>query len=133
MSIQRWVLTSCSIRFIGNTGASISGLTGAPLGPSGGNIGVGRSAARLYHLRGISFSESRIFTLSIVGFLVAARRSRARAPAKADILRDRAPPTQGARSLRPELPAFARSPDDEALASGRLGLRDHRRFDEVAG
>ena len=28
MSIQRWELTSCSMRFIGKTGASISGANG---------------------------------------------------------------------------------------------------------
>ncbi len=56
MSIHRFVLTSCSIRFIGNTGVSMSGDTGLPSGPSGGSGGVGRSAARLYHCRGMSLS-----------------------------------------------------------------------------
>ena len=65
MSIQRLVLTSCSMRFIGKTGASISGPMGLPSGPRGGSIGVGRSAARLYHCRGISLSLRRIFTFSM--------------------------------------------------------------------
>jgi hypothetical protein len=39
---------------MGNTGASMSGDIGFPLGPNGGCMGVGRSGARLYHCVGIS-------------------------------------------------------------------------------
>src|SRR5512145_261984 len=46
------VLTSCSMRFIGKTGASMSGLTGFPSGPRGGFILM--SARILYHCLGIS-------------------------------------------------------------------------------
>ncbi len=55
------------VKTLFDAGASISGLTGWPSGPSGGSIGVGKSAARLYHLRGISFSESWIFMFSMLG------------------------------------------------------------------
>ncbi len=52
---------------MGKTGASASGPMGWPSGPSGGGGGFGRSAARLYHWRGISSALSRIFGSRIRG------------------------------------------------------------------
>jgi hypothetical protein len=46
---------------MGKTGARDSGVTGLPSGPSGGSIGVGKSAARLYHCLGISSSRRKTF------------------------------------------------------------------------
>ncbi len=56
MSIQRCWLTSCSIRFIGKTGARSSPLTGFPSGPSGGSIGVGANFFHYQQLEGDSGS-----------------------------------------------------------------------------
>ena len=71
MSIQRWVETSCSIRFMGKTGARSSGPTGLPVpGCSGGLIGVGMSDKILYHCLGISLSCRTTFICSIFFFLL---------------------------------------------------------------
>jgi hypothetical protein len=56
------------MRFMGKTGASISGVMG-PSGPKGGFILI--SARILYHCRGISSSDNSIFLVSIVSsFLI---------------------------------------------------------------
>jgi hypothetical protein len=49
------------MRFMGKTGASMSGEIGFPSGPNGGSSGEGRSAWMLYHCRGISSSVRNIF------------------------------------------------------------------------
>src|SRR4030066_990746 len=55
-------LTSCSIRFIGNTGASMSGVIGCPVpGLSGGGRGFGRSAINFLPCFGIFFSGGTFF------------------------------------------------------------------------
>src|SRR4030042_1536060 len=63
MSIQRCVLYSCSTIFMGKTGAHASGGT-APSGLIKG--GTFRSAAKLYHCLGISFSERTIFRVFVI-------------------------------------------------------------------
>jgi hypothetical protein len=61
-------LISCSMRFIGKMALIISGVTGLPSGPKGGSMGVRKSAARLYHCRGISDSSSSTL-IGDTGFL----------------------------------------------------------------
>src|SRR6185369_1324975 len=69
ISIHRSWLTSCLISSIGKSGARSWGPMGWPVpGCSGGGSGVLKSAWMLYHLVGISFSESRYFVVMSAGF-----------------------------------------------------------------
>src|SRR5690348_5267904 len=59
------VVTSCSMRAMGNSGARSSGPTGCSVpGCSTGGGGLGRSGTMLYQLVGISDSDSRILVAS---------------------------------------------------------------------
>src|SRR5690606_516533 len=74
MSIQRCALISCSMRAIGNSGARSSGRTGCLVtGCSGGRRGVLKSAAMLYHCRGMSRSANTIFVSLNSAQLLSAR------------------------------------------------------------
>jgi hypothetical protein len=66
MSIHRSVLTSCSIRAMGNKGLRSLGPAGSCVPGCRGGFGrFGMSAMTLYHCFGISFSESIIFVSSM--------------------------------------------------------------------
>ena len=70
MSIQRSALTSCSMRFIGKTGARSPGSRGEPSGLIGGFILM--SAMMLYHCLGISLSSKKIFFAMVLSSAVRA-------------------------------------------------------------
>src|SRR3954468_3996189 len=151
MGIQRSPLTSCKISAIGNSGARSSGPTGCPVpGWSAGGGSDGRSAATLYHRRGIASSD-RVKCRWLTGspFLRGLRRSRAypgaarrgdgaggqperERGADADLaLRLHAPTEQGREALddreaqaRPAVLAVARAVDPvEAVEEVRQVLR----------
>src|SRR3954466_14976799 len=77
MSTYRSPVTSCSMRAIGNSGARSSGPTGWRVpGCNTGGGGRGRSGTMLYHRRGISDSDNKIFVVWSSEALIA-RSSRA--------------------------------------------------------
>ena len=85
-------------------GLNLSAVTLVPSGPRGGSGGVGRSARRLYHCLGISFSSKRIFVyFSVSG----GRMHELRSPqvGGTEHISSRAPPSQResatARGARP--------------------------------
>jgi hypothetical protein len=76
------------MRFIGNTGASMSGVIGFPVpGLRGGGTGCGKSAWMLYHCFGISFSlkSIRLFTFTPFWSYIIFKATKTVIPAKAGI------------------------------------------------